>query len=157
MQAKTYIKKHEIIGKRVRSVIRINEETLKGDQFCLFVIEIESGLRFTLEREAEIIDPLTNYGLIYPYLAVEKGMFWKMACDIIWKCKLELDSSINPNLDSPIQAMFLPHGAKYLCGLLLENGFIMCDGFPLGGGNALAFFNPNGLDPDDEIFELPQD
>jgi hypothetical protein len=135
---------------------------------------LESGLRFALERESEIIDPLTNYGLIYPYLAVENGMFGKIAGNIIWKFKLELDTSINRNLDSPIQAVFLPDGRKYFCGLLLENGFVMCDGFPLWGGNVLSFYkpkiarpidvvfndpfdSPNGMDPDDVIFELPED
>lgn len=158
MQAKTYIKKWEIMGKRVRSVSKLNKELVGEDQwFCLFVLELESGLRFTLERESEVINPLTNYGLIYPYLTAENGMFGKTASNIIYEFKLELDTSINPNLDSPIQAVFLPAGAKYFCGLVLENGFVMRDSFPLWGGNVLSFYKRNGMDPDDVIFELPED
>ena len=173
MRAKTYIKKHEIIGKRVRRVSRLEKDIVGRNSFFLFCIELESGLVFTLERDSEIIDPLTNYGLIYPYLGVPKGMFKKMGCNFIGGFELELDTSINPNLDSPIQAVFLPHGAKYFCGLLLENGFIMSSGFS-EWGNVLTFHkpkvkspndvifdnpfdNPYGLDPDDVIFELPED
>jgi hypothetical protein len=156
MQAKTYIKKHEIIGERVRSVFRLNLELEENNQFCLFVIELESGLRFALERESGVIDPLTNYGLIYPYLSVETDMFGIKASNIIWEFKLELDTSINPNLDRPIQAVFLPNGAEYFCGLALENGFVMCDGF-FPGGNVLAFHKPKRPGKLDEFFELPGD
>jgi hypothetical protein len=106
------------------------------------VIELESGLRFSLERSTEVLDPLTGFGLIYPYPKTE-GLY------------IEIDARSNANLDSPVKRIMRPYGYIFNCGLVLENDFIIIDGFAMTGNGALFMRIDQETMALMEPFELP--
>lgn len=131
MENRKAIKRHEIIGKLVRSIFHVDLPFDKEQQYQnrLIVVELESGLRFSLQQGAEILDPISGVGFVYPY--VESA-----------KMNLVLESSREPNLVSPIQTLVLPYGWKDEFGLVLENGFALHSSFS-DGENIAQFYHPD--------------
>lgn len=89
MKENVPITRAEVIGKCVRCILQRDRE--KAYQEREIVVELESGLRFSLEsRDKEVLDSATGLGFIYPYLGSKK-----LYC--------EISASSNAELRSPIK------------------------------------------------------
>jgi hypothetical protein len=112
------IKKREIIGGRIRRVCHVNlpKDPEEDFQERLIVVEMESGLKFTLQQESKITDPQTGKGLVFP----DSGQL---------KLETVIDSSEKGDLNSPVASLVFPYGWTNSLGVLLENSFAMYDGF----------------------------
>ncbi len=124
------IKRGDVIGKRIRFVLQ--RDLLYHDkeeyQEREIIVELESGLRFSLDGQAEVLDAATGFGLIFPY-AGKDGLY------------CEIDARSDANLSSPIEKMIRPYGYRFSCGVVLGNGFILIGGFDIAGNGAL-FMRP---------------
>jgi len=111
------IRKREIIGARIRRVCYLNlPKGPEGDfQERLIVVEMESGLKFTLEQENAIVDPQTGKGLIYPYSG-------STTFEVV------VDSAKDPNLNSPVHSVVLTHGWKNCVGIILTKSHLINSG-----------------------------
>ena len=125
------LSKSQVIGKRVRSVLYYDLPFDKQAQFQprLTVVELESGLRFMLQQDTPIVDPVTHLGHIF-------------SCPGSEQLHCVLDSSKDQNLASPIESAISPYGWDYEFGLLLENGFALHSGFS-SWDNGLLFYLPD--------------
>ena len=144
MEQSKPITREEVIGKHVSFVLQCDLPYDKKDDYQdrLIIIELESGLRFSLERQTEVLDKETGFGFIYPYVA-SRGLY------------REMDSQRDANLRSPIKAMFLPFGWKFGCGVLLENGFVIYPGFGQQENGVLFLASDPQLLSSMPAFELP--
>ena len=136
--------KSEIIGRRVGHVFHVD---LKYDverqfQSRFIVVELNNGLLFQLEQRQIIIDPASNVGLLFPYSGAKPT-------------NIALDPAVEKNLQSPIRHVLQPYGWDRQFGLLLENGFVLHDGFS-SWDNGVLFYHP-GPEEEDELkpFDLP--
>jgi hypothetical protein len=144
MEQSKPITREEVIGKRVKFVLQLDLPYDKKEDYQdrLIIIELESGLRFLLVDEKEVLDKETGFGIIYPYVG-SRGLY------------CEIDSQSNANLRSPIKGLFLPSGWIYGTGVLLENGFIIYTGFGMQE-NGVLFHASHPENPSEMVaFELP--
>ena len=144
MQYNIPIKRDEVIGKRINCIWQfdlpydVEKEYLER----LIAIELESGLRISLDADTEVPDTKTGFGLIYPYVA--STVFYP-----------EIDARRNVNLNSPVKAMFLPYGWKFSIGFLLENGFVIHNAINMTENLASLYKPGAGTMASMRIFELP--
>ena len=130
MNRTTPLKKSYIIGKQILSVshIDLRYDNDKNFQERLILIELESGLRFTLQQESNIIDTVSKVSRIYPYSNSNPQV-------------VVLRSDAESNLRSPIKALAIPFGWKDSCAVILQNGFALYDGFS-SRDNGVLFVRP---------------
>jgi hypothetical protein len=126
------IKRDDVIGQKINQVFHVDLPYKEKDRFQerLIVIELETGLQFTLEQELEILDANSQDGMIYSYTKNEK-------------MTLVLNRNTEKNLNSPIKETVIPYTWTYNFGLVLENGFVLHDGFSSwenGHGKTVCFF-----------------
>src|ERR1044072_2202403 len=122
--------KSEIIGRRVAHVFHVDLRYDAERQFQsrLIVVELDNGLLFALEQRQIIIDPGSNVGSIFPYPDAKPT-------------KIALDPATEKNLQSPIKDVIQPYGWDRQFGLLLENGFVLHDGFS-SWDNGVLLYHP---------------
>jgi hypothetical protein len=130
MEQSRPMSRKDVIGKRVRCVFQSDVSCDAEAEFQEreIVIELETGLRFALRQETEVLDPVTGLARVHSYPGTA-GLY------------RELDSSSDLNLNSPIKAMIQPYGYKFVCGIVLENGFVLIEGFSMQG-NGVLFMKP---------------
>lgn len=128
MEAKKLIYRDEIIGKRISRVFHFNVRYDREKEFQerLIVVELETGLRFAIQSENDVLDPVSGMALIYPSLDTS------LELDV----ELSLPDESEKNFNSPIRSIVLPYGWTNSIGLILENGFCLHDGFSMWGNSA---------------------
>jgi len=123
------ITREDVLGKRIRRVFHVDLPRTEKFQPRSIVIELESGLRFSLEQDSKVVDPVSGLGVLFPY-PNSKGL------------NPVLEAAHEPNLDSPVKAMVTPYGWEYDCGVRLENGYVIHDGFS-DWDNGVVFYLPD--------------
>ena len=174
------IRKDEIIGKHIKNVFEIDlpYDAKEKWQQRIIVVELESGLKLSLEQQPKIVDLASNMAFVYPFSdpliagpvrkALPSGMivsrfkdavtgrvtvprkFNESGSPIIYSV---ITPSEDPHLGSPIQTLALGFG--YLCSLILENNFVLFEGFS-DWDNGVMFYECGLSDRSDFTpFNLP--
>lgn len=130
MEAEHLIYREDVIGKRIKRVSHFNLPFDPEGEFQerLIIVELETGLRFSLQKETNVLDPVSGLALIYSYEEQKE-------------LELVVDIKSEPNLESFIKSIALPYGWDNRVALILENGFVMHDGFSMWD-NGVVFYVP---------------
>lgn len=120
--------RNDILGARIRRVFEIPLPVDGDFQPNHIIAELDSGLQIPFQQEQEIAldpsKPARLAGSDKPILA-----------------EPTLDQEKNPELNSPIVGVFLPWGWDYSLGILLQNGFVLHEGFSLYS-NGVMLYHP---------------
>ena len=122
------IKKVDVIGKRIRSVyhLKLPYDQKEKYQGRLIIVELDSGLRFSLRQEHRVINEQTGKVSISRY-AGTAGL------------EVVIDSDAEAHVGSPIKTVIIPYEWEFSFGLLLENGYVLHDGFGESDNGALFY------------------
>lgn len=141
-----YIAQDEIIGVRILQVKHVHLRYYGEHRYeeRLVVVRLESGLQFSLQQD---ISSLSNTGAgfvrIYPYTGCEAG-------------DVAFDSHSDRNLDSPITRVVREYESEFEFALVLENGFVLHNGYSLWGNSADLDKNMPEFESNFEDLNLPE-
>lgn len=125
MQRDNLLKNEDVIGKFIRRVCHVDLPAKDDFQERLIIVEMESGVRFNVLQDHQIFDRATNLGVVYKYFGDECAL------------KPVFERGSNKDLESPVRTMIIPYEAKYRCGVILENGFALYEGFSMWDSGAI--------------------
>jgi hypothetical protein len=138
------IRKPEIIGRHIKFVFEVDLPFDVERQFQprIIVLELDSGLRFALQQETQIQADAPNVRLLFPY---------EHPLDL----RPTLSADLEQKLASPINCVFVPYGWKDQCGVMLENGVVLHDGYS-DWDNGIVYYDSRTLAKTSlRRFELP--
>ena len=120
------ILRSEIIGHRVSGVYELDLRVVEDFQERAIIVELESGLRFSIRSESAIVDSATGLALIFPWGGSDAG------------------TSVSPRenkeaLRSPITDVFSPYEWEHSLGLMLENRWVLHEGFSMTDNGTMLY------------------
>lgn len=126
------MKVSEMIGEKIRVVFHKDLDLKDGFQERLIIIDLSSGVKVSLQQEMAIFSGAERTGRI-----------------AIWgrdqnteSLQRQIDIASEANLDSKITRLFIPYRWNDSLGVMLENGYVLHDGFS-EHDNGILFYKPD--------------